>query len=211
MERVSRNRDEDAYIQVGKRAAECMLGIIQGRLSRPVAGLLDWGCGPGRVAAHILADHPEIPYRGCDIDAEAIAWANENLGPFFDATSPHVPLPYGDCTFDAVIACSVMTHLFRRQQRLWLGELGRIIRPGGVFVATVHGAAAARDLGVDHIPGIEDKYLDDALNGVAPPGYYRTVLQTEAYTRNAWTWGGFEVAGYDEAALENHDVVTLVR
>jgi hypothetical protein len=48
------------------------------------------------------------------------------------------------------------------------------------------------------------------MAGVLPADYYRTVLQTEAYTRDAWSdW--FDVAAYEEAAVELHDLVVCKR
>lgn len=210
MVRVSGNDDADTYMQVGARAAARLIDAAETFASRPVVDLLDWGCGPGRVAAHIACDYPHIALSGCDPDADAIDWCKNNITGDFAVSPLHPPLPYADESFDAVLALSVMTHLRRRTQRQWLKELRRVLRPGGVLVATVHGMTVAEQFGVTHVPGIEDHYLDPFMAGVLPADYYRAVFQTEAYTRDAWSdW--FDVVAYDEAAVELHDLVVCKR
>ena len=46
-----------------------------------VGRVLDWGCGSGRVTAHWVALRPGPEVHGCDIDADAIAWCNDQLRP----------------------------------------------------------------------------------------------------------------------------------
>lgn len=210
MVRVSGNDDADAYMEVGIRSAKELLGRATAFAGRPIKDVLDWGCGPGRMAGCIARDHPHIALSGCDPDVEAIAWCRDNVGGDFTVSPLHPPLSYAMESFDAVLAVSVMTHLRRRTQRQWLKELHRVLRPGGVLVATVHGTAAAAQFGVVHVPGIQDHYLDPYMAGVLPADYYRTVLQTEAYTRGAWSdW--FDVVAYEEAGLELHDLVVCKR
>jgi len=209
MIRVSGNADTGAYVQVGTRAAEHLMAAVNTWSARPVKEVLDWGCGPGRVAVHLAGIG--VSLRGCDIDAEAIAWCNEHVAAGrFDVTSLYPPLPYDDQSFDAILACSVMTHLQRRVQLRWLKDLARVLRPGGVLAASVHGQAAAEGFGVARIPGIDDHYLNIGLADVVPDGYYRDVIQDEAYTREAWSqW--LEVVAYEKAALELHDLVICRR
>jgi len=42
---------------------------------------------------------------------------------------------------DLIIASSVFTHIPLAQQRLWLEELYRVMRPGGIFLCTVLGCS----------------------------------------------------------------------
>lgn len=208
MVRVGGNDDPDAYETVGARSARRLMDTVLMWSARPLQDVLDWGCGPGRVASHILSSCPGVALRGCDVDAEAIAWCNANLAAgSFDVSSLYPPLLYPGESFDAVLACSVMTHLNRRDQRKWLRELSRVLRPGGVLAASVHGRAAAEGFGITEVASIDDHYLNIGLNGIVPGGYYRDVVQTEEYTRAAWS-ECFEVVAYEEAALELHDLVT---
>jgi SAM-dependent methyltransferase len=119
------------------------------------------------------------------------------------------PLPYEDESFAAVLGLSVMTHLRRECQLRWLEEICRVLRPGGVLLATVHGKAAHNFFGVEHVEGLDDRYLDPYMAEVLPADYYRTVLQTETYTRDTWSTDEFPVTGYYASAIGNHDLVVL--
>jgi SAM-dependent methyltransferase len=155
--------------------------------------LLDWGCGCGRVTTHFgsLTDAPNV--RGCDIDAEAVEWCNQNLsrGAFL-ANGLWPPTPYKDASLDAVISYSVFTHLSREAQQSWLSEIQRILKPGGLFLASVHGEAAARLHMPDRLAdiqqaGIYDPLPDATLESFVPQGYYRAVFQSKEYTQNEWS------------------------
>jgi SAM-dependent methyltransferase len=155
--------------------------------------LLDWGCGCGRVTAHFesWSDGPQV--RGCDIDAEATEWCNQNLahGAFL-ANGLWPPTPYADASLDAVLSYSVFTHLSREAQQAWLSEMQRILKPGGLFLASIHGEAAARLHMPDRVgdiqqAGIFDHLPDATLESFVPQGYYRAVFQSEAYTRGEWS------------------------
>ena len=77
-------------------------------------------------------------------------------------------------------------------QIAWLREMKRILAPGGLFLATVAGDFAARFASASEfdVPleagGIVDGSPDPSLDGVTPPGYYRSVYQTREYTEREW-------------------------
>lgn len=189
--------------------------------------LLDWGCGSGRVTAHFI-DILKARVFGADIDAEAIAWCRRHLPEgHFEPVASEPPLPYPDQSFDVATACSVFTHLSRRHQDRWLAELARIIRPGGLLLATTHGQFAYRKalyqaggawrlrrLGLfskRKLTGILDGELDPAFDGIAPPGYYRNVYQSRQHTVENWT-GAFECLDYIERGVDGfQDLVALRR
>ena len=76
MWRVSGNANTEEYYATGNRMATRLMDRVGS-----ARDVLDWGCGTGRVATHIIRDHPDVTLRGCDIDAEDIAWCNENIAP----------------------------------------------------------------------------------------------------------------------------------
>ncbi len=205
--RVSGNTAATAFNQVGLDAAVTMMEAAQQhvRTTGGIRDALDWGCGSGRVTALMTELNPGVVIAGCDLDAEAIAWCNQHLrAGGFHATKPYPPLPFADQSFDAIFACSVMTHLQWSVQKRWLPEVRRLLRPGGVFVATVHGRFAAAFVPgeasrVDR-SGIVEHLKDKALNGIAPRGYYRSVFQSEAFTRSHWS-RELEIVDYREAGL----------
>lgn len=70
---------------------------------------------------------------GTDIDKEAIAWCRAHL-PYVrvSVNGPDPPLPYPDRNFDLVFNHSGFTHIDERRQDLWLTELLRVTRTGGL-------------------------------------------------------------------------------
>jgi len=81
--------------------------------------------------------------RGCDVDAETVAWSRRAFPTVrFEITAPSPPLPYPEATFDAVYAISVFTHFDAEEQKAWAAELARVIRPGGVAALSLMGPHA---------------------------------------------------------------------
>jgi len=201
------------------------------RRHRPVTSIrrmLDWGCGCGRLSVHFLLDGAIPEFFGCDIDTEATVWCQENLcAGRFQSIDPYPPTPYPDHFFDLVIGYSVFTHLRREAQDLWLREMRRVIAPGGLFLASIHGRFAAyfaRPPGDSRIQrlqhrirglaflasGFSDSREDRALDGIAPDGYYRGTFQTRAYTLREWS-RYFEILELVEGGLAYQDLVVMRR
>lgn len=181
--------------------------------------MLDWGCGCGKLFPVLqeLTDVRKI--YGADIDEEAIAWCGENFpGVQTEALSPHPPTPFAGGQFDLVYSFSVLTHLTREDQLDWLAEIRRILTPGGLFIATVHGEYAIKLIKPQfrhHITkacladGISDETRDPILDGVAPSDYYRATYQTEDYTRRVYG-ESFEVLEYIAGGpMNTQDLVVL--
>lgn len=108
--------------------------------------ILDWGCGLGRVLAHLPATlaAPGATFHGCDPDARAIAHDRRALpGVAFDQIEALPPTPYAAQSFDAIYGVSVLTHMPERVAQAWLAELARIVTDGGVVILTSHGEATA--------------------------------------------------------------------
>ena len=128
------------FIEGGRlAAAELAAGIPMSE----VTDLLDFGCGAGRVLPHMVALAPNARCTGCDVDDEAIAWAQEHLPRCrWVRTESAPPLAFADGRFDLVYSISVFSHLDEDLQDRWLAELARILRPGSVALLTVHGPHA---------------------------------------------------------------------
>ena len=50
------------------------------------------------------------------------------------------PLPYPGAAMDLVYGLSVFTHLSAAHQDAWMGELARVVRPGGCALITTQGS-----------------------------------------------------------------------
>ena len=159
-------------------AAENESNLINGYYGRPailnlagdVAGrrILDAGCGSGPIAA-ALRDRGAI-VAGFDASAGMLELARRRLGPGADLHLADLasPLPFGDGTFDDVIAVSVLHYL-----QDWTGplaELRRVLKPGGRLIAAVEHPFAI--VMMHHLRG-------DTVT------YHQTRSRTEE-----WTYGG---------------------
>jgi SAM-dependent methyltransferase len=106
--------------------------------------ILEWGCGPARIVRHLpeLArrDGLDVRCSGSDLNRASIAWAAAQIdGVTFAVNDLEPPTQWPSDHFDFVYSWSVFTHLSERRHHLWITELTRVLRPGGVLVVTTHG------------------------------------------------------------------------
>ena len=116
--------------------------------------VLDWGCGCGRIARKLLLQQrPPRRYLGVDLHRGMVRWCREHLGPCTpgfefvhqdvrnvglnpQGTYDVLPLPVEDRTVSLFVAVSVFTHVLEPAAAFYLGELARVLRPGGVAMTT---------------------------------------------------------------------------
>jgi SAM-dependent methyltransferase len=103
--------------------------ILQ-RYAPPRARILDVGCGTGATSA-ALRRFGDV--RGLDMGLAALRHASARG--LVVALGSAENLPVGDAQFDVVVALDVLEHL--DDDRRALDEIRRVLRPGGVFLATV--------------------------------------------------------------------------
>jgi SAM-dependent methyltransferase len=216
MHRVANTRDGRFFKIWGLKCYGDFLEILRRHcdLARPAA-LLDWGCGCGRLTAHFLSE-PGFAVFGCDVDREAVTWCESNLrAGQFTTIDPFPPTPYPDGSFQLAIGYSIFTHLTKDLQFAWLAELQRILAPGGILVATVHGDSAASfafpgqvSTVLEH--GFYDGVHDTVLDGTVPQGYYRGTFQTQEYTLREWG-KYFDILEYEVRGIGNHQDAVVMR
>lgn len=101
---------------------------------------LDLGCGDACQIGKILKPGDVVEYRGCDLSAQALDVARENLLPFgnsvqllcMDMLAVLKAAPANH--FDAAYSCFALHHLPFLQKKMFFTECRRVLRDGGVFI-----------------------------------------------------------------------------
>lgn len=128
------------YDELGRLAKADLLAALPEGWSFAGKRTLDFGCGAGRTLRHFAGEAAAAEMHGCDIDRPSVDWINEHLNPPIQAFASDVlpPLDKPDAHYDLVWVVSVFTHLTDSWSR-WLLELHRVLRPGGLLLATFMG------------------------------------------------------------------------
>ncbi len=133
------------YSLVRELAAQNLGGIDQCRV-------LDFGCGWGRILRFFVKDVSEGRLFGTDVVPELVALtSSSNPWAKVTANSPLPPLDFPDNSFDLVYLYSVFSHLSEEAHEAWIDEFARVLRPGGLVIATtwprefIEWCAAARE------------------------------------------------------------------
>jgi len=221
-------RHRALFDQTGKQSlldiTTALAGI--GRTFAEFPRILDFGCGCARVTRWLQYETAGSDLFGCDIDAEAIAWNQSNLpGVQFARNDYEPPLPYADESFDLILNHSVFTHIDERMQDLWLAELRRVLKPGGIALLSVHGTRA---FGIsEHAARFEGDtsavwrrelerqgilfISSDSYVGSSFPSFYHTTFHAPWYVFEHWAqW--FDVTAYlSHADLGFQDIILLQR
>ncbi|MBM7622195.1 ubiquinone/menaquinone biosynthesis C-methylase UbiE [Bacillus tianshenii] len=103
--------------------------------------VLDFGCGWGRIIRFFFKDVADDNLLGVDVDPTMISICNETLGKgTYKVVNPHPPIEFiADNSLDIIFAYSVFSHLAEDAAKNWIKEFSRILRPGGIVLATTQG------------------------------------------------------------------------
>jgi 2-polyprenyl-3-methyl-5-hydroxy-6-metoxy-1,4-benzoquinol methylase len=115
-------------------AGQERVDLFRGYVGGPGRRVLDLGCRDGSLS-RAYADGNEIV--GVDADREALAAARK-LGIETHWADLDEPLDFADASFDVVVAGELLEHL--RDPHRIVDDVRRVLRPGGVFVASVPNA-----------------------------------------------------------------------
>lgn len=98
--------------------------------------VLEIGCGSGAMAAEILRRHPDVRLTATDYDESMVAAARRRLAPYGDRAEVRqadaTSLPFPDGSFDVALSFLMLHHVVEWEKAL--GELVRLLRPGGALV-----------------------------------------------------------------------------
>ncbi|KAA5533636.1 class I SAM-dependent methyltransferase [Taibaiella lutea] len=139
----------ERYFNSGKETAMELWKEMQPYLdNKSAVKILDWGCGPARVVRHlpkILPQGSEI--FGSDYNESYVKWCAAHIpGVIFKDNQLEPPLDFEAGFLDAVYALSIFTHLAEPTHHQWMEEVMRVLKPGGLFYFTTHGAITKENL-----------------------------------------------------------------
>jgi SAM-dependent methyltransferase len=131
--------------------------LLKGRFD-PRMRILDAGCGAGRNLVYFLREGFDVC--GVDLSPEAIA----RVGSLARSLAAHLPeenfrvepverMSFARESFDTVISSAVLH--FARDEAHWramLGEMWRVLKPGGVFFARLASTAGVEGE-IEHLGG----------------------------------------------------------
>lgn len=145
----------------GRTSYEALAQAVSQHL--PVnAKVLDVGCGDGEFVRHLRARLPESSVVGVDISTEEIARArarfDDGKTDFYRTKAEQ--LPFGDGTFDGVV--SHMALMLIPSLDRALGEVRRVLRPGGTLAFIVN-AASIRDRGYNAFVSRAHAFMRDTF------------------------------------------------
>lgn len=152
--------------------------------------LLDVGCGTGRTLLQLAAAYPRLRLFGVDLSPYYLQFARQLLADVPDVSliaenAEH--LPFVADHFDALTCVFLFHELPHRERRKVLGEMHRVLRPGGLLLISDSGQRtespelhhfAAWFQKHFHEPYIEDYYGDDLAEMTAAAGFQVEEVQT---------------------------------
>ena len=185
----------------------------QGEHLDPSSYILDYGCGWGRVIRFFLKDVEPLNLFGIDCYDEMIQICKQiNQWCRFFTVNPLPPIVLRANKFDLIYSYSVFSHLSEPAHRKWLDEFQRILKPGGLLVATTRSRdfiercaeLRSRSRVAEHEAGAASAFKDieSALNdydngrycyspvgggGVLDPSFFGETCISKAYVMEHWT------------------------
>ncbi len=188
--------------------------------------LLDLACGDGMLLASVASCAPRVRLTGLDLTPEEVAAAQRRIPGARIVLGRAQSLPFADASFD-VVTCHMALMLMDDLDAV-VAEVGRVLRPGGVFAGTVgvrgrpRWADAVRRslldlhrrLGTPSGPSLGDARSRDAsgLAGVlaAFEGFAHVELAVEAEVPRAELWPFLREAYYGHDALPEEEAIGLL-
>ncbi len=184
---VANTEDVAWFLDTGALAARSIRAILgrNGLAIEDFGSVLDFGCGVGRVIRQWSGLRgPRL--QGTDYNPRLARWCARNL-PFarFGVNALDRALDEPPGRFDFIYCLSVFTHLSEAAQAFWMGELARVLAPGGYLLITTHGDHYLPSLAPDdqaryragHL--VVQKAAREGSNDCAafhPPAYVRATL-----------------------------------
>lgn len=131
---IAEVEEEGEFDRSGERDSRIILGTLTERVSAD-GRALEIGCGVGRLMKHMAPFFREV--HGVDVSAEMVARGRERLRHipdlfFYKNDGTGLPM-FCDDNFDLVYSYIAFQHMPRRVVYGYFDEVGRVLKPGGLF------------------------------------------------------------------------------
>lgn len=159
-------------------ATEFYAELVRSRLE-PSSRVLDLGCGRGGLVEQL--EHPLSQVVG--VDPDVVSLREHRLFGEMALAAASDGLPFREECFDLVFSSWVLEHLAEPGQMM--GEIGRVLRPGGVFVFITpnkrHPLIALNNL-INRFSNLQDALVDLMYGRPSSdtfPAFYRANTRAE--------------------------------
>jgi SAM-dependent methyltransferase len=219
------------YFGVGRSALLAIMTALSARLGyaggdQPVASILDYGCGHGRVARYLRAAFPNATVHVSDLDRAGVQWCVNEFG-CVDMGPTLAPQAY-----DVIWLGSVFTHLREAAALELLTMLKTGVRPNGVLIFTSQGRYAAmmaeRRLQQEMTSAVPGTYhLDSAslarmvkdfhqtgygfASYAKQPGYGASIVKQSWYQDHVVDTDFLQIAAQEKGWDNHQDVQAFIR
>ncbi len=155
--------------------------------------VLDIGCGAGGIDCLLVTGYGASRVTGIDVEASVLETARARtreagISDLIELLKVEPgPLPFADASFDVVFSKDAIVHIPDKQALA--GEVFRVLRPGGVFVASDWLISHDGEPSEDMLAYLASEDLDF---GMASPGVYAGALKQAGFVdvaltnRNGW-------------------------
>lgn len=166
--------------------------------------VLDYGCGWGRIIRFFLKDVAPERLIGIDCFDEVIEICQQtNRWCQFELVAPSPPTHIPANSVDLVYCYSVFSHLAEAAHAEWLAEFKRILKPGGILVATTRPR--------EFIPGCADVRRGDITLGRtgAAAAFLDTESALAAYDRGEFCYSPVGGGGVLDSSFYGETCIPL--
>jgi SAM-dependent methyltransferase len=134
--------DQRHWWYLGMLRIECAL--LGERLARGGQRFLDAGCGTGGMLRWALDSGRFDTVTGVDLGSDAVELSRRRAPDADVRVAPLHALPFEDASFDLIVSHDVLQHVHERDVDASLGELRRVLAPGGAFLVRTNGSQRLR-------------------------------------------------------------------
>lgn len=185
------------------KAAAPFYKVVDEEITRRVPNavdcrLLDYGAGWGRITRLLLRTIPPENLWAADVDERLIEAARLKLvGVRAALIESRSRLPFDDASFDIIVSNSVFSHLSQSAHLFCIRQLARILRPGGLLLATT--------LGLKHL----DDYLKNTetrkwVSGIIGNGARNRVVDGQFVYGSTGPWLDYGIAIIPQGWVTEH-------